>query len=103
MATPKNILRQLHADLVKALDPDAASTEFFARGLLTDGEKEKVESGRLRSQRSNELLDCLRRRDATKVLHALIEILEGEEGGDKEANSKILKLIEGSQFKLLYI
>lgn len=95
MAT-KTILKDLYADLVKGMDPDSVPI-FVAKGLLTNGEKEKIDAAPTRTKKNTSLVDALRRRDATKAIEVIIEALEGEDGEEKEANSILLKKIAESQ------
>ena len=92
-STAKKALRSLHHALCRALDPSLVSG-FFAEGLITDMEKQTVEAEPTNINKINRLLDFLRKRDSVKVIGVLIQLLEGDDGVDKEANEEILRKIE---------
>ena len=98
MAQPAKVaLRRLHATFVKKLDSSIVH-DLLSKDLLTYGEKEAVEAGRTNSERNSAILSSLERREPERVLEALIEILEGEDGVDKQANAHLLKNIAAGKF-----
>ena len=94
--TAKATLRALYADLIKGLDPESSSI-FFSKRLITRTEEESVDAAATRTKKNRALMDALMRRDAEEALHAIIEVLEGDEGEDKEANKILLQKIAESE------
>lgn len=88
----KVALRRIHATFVKKLDSTIVH-DLYSRDLLTAEEKETVEAGKTNLDKNSVIMSALEKRDPKQVLQVLVEILEGENGVDKQANSHLLKKI----------
>lgn len=91
MSQEKLALRKLYADLTKGLDPQTV-TEFYSESLITSTEKENVEAEKTATKKNNKLLTYLGRRPE-RAMKAIIKVLEGEDGEDRQANEIILRKI----------
>ncbi len=93
-AVAKKALRSLHSALIKGMDPGLMHG-FYAQSLLTDAELQNIQAEATPFNKINKLLESLRKRgDEAKVLDTLIDLLEGEDGEEKETNEALLKKIE---------
>jgi dihydroxyacetone kinase-like predicted kinase len=86
----KRALRNLYADLVQGIGADGTLHHYFSNNLITNGEKETIESERTITKRNTKLVDALMRRDEDKAIKGIIKVLELE----KEANENLLRKIE---------
>lgn len=85
-------LRSIHATFVRKLDPTVVH-DLFSNGLLTSGEKDLIEAGRTTTEKNSAIMNALNKKDPERALQVLIQVLEGEDGVEKQANAHLLKEI----------
>ena len=85
-------LKTLLPDLIKHLDP-CLITSFLSKNLITEAERETIETKESSTLKISHLLTILRKRDNRKVMWTIISLLEGEHGEYKETHEVILNKI----------